>query len=209
MYQQTTDNQRALIGANTTLTAQLAEQRQQVAGIQEALERLQRAEMQSAAAPPTPNPAAIRTDVESVPYGEVPLAGPRLDKFRNLVERLRSNGFKGKVRVDSYVGDFCLAGNPSEGFLPAQDDLPSRRCDLVGNPFEDSLNPAQRQSVDFANYVATLRRAAGNSMQVELNFAGRKPSVPYPTVSDRVTAGDWNRAGARNNRVEFTQVPAG
>ena len=210
LYQQTTDNQRELIAANAKLTTQLAEQREQVAGIQVALERLrQRSEVEVPAAPPPVNTAAIRTDSESVPYGEIPLSGPRLDKFRNLVERLRSSGFKGKLRVDSYVGDFCLAGSPSEGFTPAQDDVSSRRCDLVGNPFEDSLNPAQRQSVDFANYLATLRRAAGNSMQVELNFAGRKPAVPYPTVSDRVTAGDWNRAGARNNRVEFTQVPAG
>jgi hypothetical protein len=107
------------------------------------------------------------------------------------------------------VGDFCLAGNSSEGFVPALDEVPARRCDLVGNPFEDSLNAAQRQSVDFANYIATLRRSAGSSLQVELNFAGRKPSLPYPAASDRVTAGDWNRIGARNNRVEFTPLPAG
>jgi hypothetical protein len=210
LYQETTDNQRQLIDADAQLTARLAEQGQQVASIQEALERLQRDERQNAIAATAPTPAATRIDVESVPYGEIPLAGQRLEKFRNLAERLRSSGFKGKLRVDSYAGDFCLAGTSADGFTLPQDDLPARRCDLVGNPFEDTLNPAQRQSVDFANYVATLRRSAGSSLQVELNFAGRsKPVVPYPTMSDRVTAGDWNRAAARNNRVEFTQVPAG
>jgi hypothetical protein len=209
LYQQTTDNQHALVGANARLTSLLAEQRQQIASIQEGLGRLQQTADANATAAPVASPAPLRTDSEAVPYGEIPLAGARLDRFRSLVERLRSGGFKGKLRVDSFVGDFCLTGNPGEGFIPAQDDLPSRRCDLVGNPFEDSLNPAQRQSVDFANYLATLRRSAGNSLQVELNFAGRKPAVPYPAASDRVTAGDWNRIGARNNRVEFTPNPTG
>ena len=209
LYQQTADNQHDLIAANTKLLASLAEQRQQITAIQENLEHLKRTEDASLAAVPAAPPAAARTDSESVPYGEIPLAGTRLDKFRTVVERLRGSGFKGKLRVESFVGDFCLSGNPAEGFAPAQDDLPSRRCDLVGNPFEDGLNPAQQQSVDFANYVATLRRSAGSSLQIEFNFAGRKPSVPYPTVSDRVTAGDWNRIGVRNNRVEFTPVPAG
>ncbi len=30
------------------------------------------------------------------------------------------------------------------------------------------------------------------------------PGTPYPARSDTLTAGDWNKAAAANNRVEFS-----
>jgi len=72
------------------------------------------------------------------------------------------------VRIESYVGDFCLTGNVSEGFEPADTGLPASKCDIVGNPYDDSLPAAQRQSVAFANFLATLRRRTGGEIQVEI-----------------------------------------
>jgi hypothetical protein len=33
--------------------------------------------------------------------------------------------------------------------------------------------------------------------------SGEETSVDYPAVTEQLTAGDWNRAAAANNRVEI------
>ena len=93
----------------------------------------------------------------------------------------------------------------------AADDMPMRRCDLVGNPFEDSLTAAQRQSLAFANLVSSVRQDTGDALTIDVAHEGREPIVPYPNGEQlaRVTAGEWNKIAAQNNRVEFTAQPAG
>ncbi|MBK6350640.1 MAG: response regulator [Proteobacteria bacterium] len=145
---------------------------------------------------------------EYVPYGEAPLAGSRLERLRALASMLETQQFKGRIRVESYVGDFCLGGNANEGFSPADVNLPATKCDLVGNPFDDSLSVAQRQSVDFANFVATLRRRTGGDIQIEVVNGGRSQPVAYPEQEEKSTAGSWNTVAAQNNRVEFHVLPA-
>jgi len=157
----------------------------------------------------TVEPAAI------VPYGEPPLAGARVQRMRALLERLQAEGFRGKVLVTTYVGDFCLSGSAADGYALAQDAIPMRRCDLVGNPYEDTLAVAQeqslpqapRQSPEFAQWVTGVAAATGGAIRVELHAGGRKPSVAYPTQTERLTAGEWNSVATRNNRVEFTLLP--
>ena len=146
--------------------------------------------------------------VEYVPYGETPLAEARLDRLRGLAATLEAQGFRGSIVVESYVGDFCLTGGAGEGFVVADAALPSQDCDLVGNPFEDAISPAQRQSVDFANFAATLRQRTGGAIVVDAVSAGRRSPVEYPEQREGSTAGEWNAVAAQNNRVEFRLVPA-
>ena len=153
-----------------------------------------------------PNAGPVAT--EYVPYGEAPLAGSRLERLRAMASMLEAQQFKGRIRVESYVGDFCLSGNANEGFTPADVNVPANKCDLVGNPFDDSLSAAQRQSVDFANFAATLRRRTGGAIQVEVVNGGRNQPVAYPEQEEKTTAGAWNTVAAQNNRVEFHVLPA-
>jgi hypothetical protein len=149
-----------------------------------------------------------QTVTEYVPYGEVPLSGNRLERLRALAATLEAQQFRGRVRIESYVGDFCLTGNVSEGFEPADTGLPASKCDIVGNPYDDSLPAAQRQSVAFANFLATLRRRTGGEIQVEIVNGGRSQPVAYPEQDEKTTAGAWNMVAAQNNRVEFHILPA-
>jgi hypothetical protein len=146
-----------------------------------------------------------------VPYGEPPLGGTRLERLRELMDELYAEGFKGKVKVATYVGEFCLSGNGSEGYALATEDLPWRRCDFIGNPFEDNLPQAQRQTLEFANALASLRKETSEDVTVEIVYRGRRPSVPYPQGErlSKVTAGEWNRIAEQNNRVEFITLPSG
>ena len=146
--------------------------------------------------------------VEYVPYGETPLAEARLDRLRGLAATLEAQGFRGSIVVESYIGDFCLTGSAGDGFAVADASVPSQDCDLVGNPFEDAISPAQRQSVDFANFAATLRQRTGGAIVVDTVSAGRRSPVEYPEQREGSTAGEWNAVAAQNNRVEFRLVPA-
>jgi len=160
----------------------------------------------SAAAPAT---AAAPARVEPVPYGEIPFDRSRLDVLREFVAKLQGQGFHGVVKITSAAGLFCLSGNPVDGFLPAAAALPAVKCDLVGNPFDESLSGEQRQSVDFANLVAGIRQRTAGAITVVIDNAGStRPAAPYPQRSETLTAGEWNRAAAYNNRVEFAAESA-
>ena len=147
---------------------------------------------------------AIAPRVEPVPYGEIPFDRGRLDVLRDLLTKLEGQGFHGVVKITSLSGLFCLSGNAADGFTPAGAALLASKCDLVGNPFEESLSGQQRQSLAFANLIAGVRQRTAGSITVAIENAGStRPSTPYPARVESLTAGEWNRAAAANNRVEF------
>ena len=146
---------------------------------------------------------------EPVPYGELPFDHTRVDVLRDILSKLEAQGFRGVVKVTSSPGIFCLTGNAADGFTPAAASLPLSKCDLVGNPFDDSLSGQQRQSLSFANLVAGVRqRTAGAINVVTENAPALHAAVAYPPHSDALTAGEWNHAASANNRVEYTVEPA-
>jgi hypothetical protein len=70
------------------------------------------------------------------------------------------------------------------------------------------LSDQQRESLAFANLIAGVRQRTGGAITVALESVGTsRTSAPYPARTDMLTAGDWNRAAAANNRVEFSTEP--
>jgi CheY-like chemotaxis protein len=146
---------------------------------------------------------------EQVPYGELPFDRSRLEVLRDVITKLQAQNFRGVLKVVSVPGMFCLAGNASDGFAPAPASLPVSKCDLVGNPFEESLSGQQRQSIAFANLVAGVRQRTAGAITVAVENASSPRAVtPYPARTDSLTAGEWNRAAAANNRVEYAAESA-
>ncbi len=207
IHTRTLDAMSELAQSNTRLAAFAEEQQLQLAALRQAV---QGREVQIATAAAA-RPAEANVEYEPVPYGEAPLAGARLERMREMIQQLKAGGFRGTLKVATFVGEFCLVGNGIEGYSMAADDLPASRCDLRGNPFDDGLSTAQRQSLPFANLVASLRQDKNDSLRVEVEHEGRQPTVPYPRGDQlaKVTAGDWNKIAAQNNRVEFAAQPAG
>jgi CheY-like chemotaxis protein len=206
LHMRTLNTLNDLAQSNTKLNEYVQEQQLQLAALREAVKG-----RETRAAPATARTAAADVESEPVPYGEAPLAGARLERMRDMITQLKAGGFRGTLKVATYVGEFCLVGNGIEGYSMAADDLPASRCDLRGNPFDDGLSAAQRQSLPFANLVASLRQDKSDQLRVEVEHEGRKPVVPYPRGDQlaKVTAGDWNKIAAQNNRVEFAAQPAG
>ncbi len=162
----------------------------------------------AANSPQTPS-AATLPRAEPVPYGEIPFDRSRLEVLRDLLAKLEAQGFRGVVKLTSLTGLFCLSGNAADGFAPAGAALPANKCDLVGNPFDESLSGQQRESLAFANLIAGVRQHTSGAITVALENAGSsRPSVPYPLRSESLTAGEWNRAAAANNRVEIAAEPS-
>jgi CheY-like chemotaxis protein len=151
---------------------------------------------------PGTSPLALR--VEPVPYGEIPFDRGRLDVLRDLLAKLQAQGFHGVVKITSLAGLFCLSGNATDGFAPAGANLLAGKCDVVGNPFEEALSGQQRQSLAFANLISGVRQRTAGAITVAIESAGNvRPVAPYPARTESLTAGEWNRAAAANNRVEF------
>ena len=154
--------------------------------------------------PASAGATGIAPRVEPVPYGEIPFDRGRLDVLRDLLVKLEAQGFHGVVKITSLSGLYCLSGNAADGFAPAGVSLPASKCDLVGNPFEESLSGQQRQSLGFANLIAGVRQRTAGAITVAIENAGSaRPNTPYPARVESLTAGEWNRAAAANNRVEF------
>jgi CheY-like chemotaxis protein len=146
--------------------------------------------------------------IEPVPYGEIPFDRSRLEALRDFLTKLEAQGFRGVVKITSAAGLFCLSGNAADGFAPASAGLPVSKCDLVGNPFEESLTSQQRQSLAFANLVAGVRQRTSGAIGVVIeNVGSARAAAPYPQRNESLTAGEWNHAAASNNRVEFSADP--
>jgi CheY-like chemotaxis protein len=149
--------------------------------------------------------SAIPPRVEPVPYGEIAFDRSRLEVLRDVLMKLEAQSFHGVVKISSSAGLFCLSGNATDGYVPAAAALPINRCDMIGNPLDEALSGQQRQSLAFANLIAGVRQRTSGAITVALESTGTThAATPYPTRTDSLTAGEWNRVAAANNRVEFS-----
>jgi len=162
---------------------------------------------------PAPVPAPVAAPAaparQSVPYayGELPLGAAALDALRAMVDDLTRRGAAGTVHVTSYAADFCLTGNPAEGYVPAPPDMPANRCDVVGNPYDDNLRGAQHQSRAYADYVSTLASTAAGAVAVAVHYVPHaKSRAAYPPAAEALAAA-WNQAAVANQVVELRFEP--
>jgi len=154
---------------------------------------------QSASAPATPQPLVLE-----VPYGAEALGGSRLDVIRQMLDGLVTDHVSGVVQIRTFAGRFCLKGDPVNGYALASGKTPFAQCDVVGNPADDALPPAQRMPLALANLIAGIRDSTHGTLDVETSVGDPATlRTPYPPVTDELTAGEWNRAGKANNRVEI------
>jgi CheY-like chemotaxis protein len=149
---------------------------------------------------------------QSSPYDirEEAYSDRRLAIIQELVSRLAALGFTGVVQLDSHLGKFCLTGNEVDGYILPPADLPATECTLVEHPLQQLPSLGSRQSIAFANFLATSPLVNSGGISIELiPHLYSRPLAKYPPQHEDITAYEWNRIAARNNRVEVTLVPAG
>ena len=160
----------------------------------------------ASALPPltAPPQVTLKPVVLQVPYGAEALGGPRLDVIRDTLERLAADHASGLVQISTFAGRFCLKGDSVKGYALAPARTPFAQCDMVGNPADDSLPPAQRMPLALANLIAAIRDSTHGALDVETSVGDPATNrAPYPPVTEELTAGEWNRAGKANNRIEI------
>jgi CheY-like chemotaxis protein len=142
--------------------------------------------------------------VLTYPYGAEAVSGARLDTVRQLVYRLARENVSGVVEIKTFPGRFCLVGNTVDGYSLAPDETLFAKCDVVGNPADDALSPAQHTSLPLANIAGDIRHSTHGALQVQPSIGDPAAVVvQYPPLSSDLTAGEWNRAAIANNRVEI------
>jgi CheY-like chemotaxis protein len=140
---------------------------------------------------------------------EEPFSDRRLAMLYELITRLQALGFKGVVQLHSYLGEFCLAGNDADGYKLAPPDTPIRDCATFGHPLQQLPSVGERQSIGFANFLATSPLVNGSGIKVQIiSHQFSTPRLEYPSRDSDIMASEWNRIAAANNRVEVKLVPA-
>jgi hypothetical protein len=132
----------------------------------------------------------------------------RLAIVYELISRLRELGFKGLVQLDSHLGEYCLTGNDVDGYTPAPADLAVSECVAYGHPLQQLPLLGERQSIAFANFMATSPLVNGSDISIEvIPHQYSQPLLEYPSRNSDIKAIEWNRIAARNNRVDVTLIP--
>jgi CheY-like chemotaxis protein len=156
---------------------------------------------------PAGAPAAvteIKPIVVPVPYGADALGGARLEIIRQLLYRLARQKVVGVADIRTFAGRFCLVGNALDGYSQAPDETLFSKCDVVGNPSDEALSPAQRTPLALANLIGDVRNTTRGALEVQVAVGdGANVVSPYPTPAAELTAGEWNHAATANNRVEI------
>jgi CheY-like chemotaxis protein len=149
---------------------------------------------------------------QSSPYDvhEEAFSDRRLAMVHELVSRLQALGFKGTLRLASHLGEFCLVGDEADGYTLAPADLPVHDCAVYGHPLQHLPSIGERQSIAFANFLATSPLVNDSDISIEIvSHQYSQPGVPYPSRHSDITAYEWNRIAATNNRVEVELIPSG
>lgn len=135
------------------------------------------------------------------PYNQLALGNQRLAQIRQLLKMAEAAGFRGRIVLQTHIGEFCLRGNVEEGYQLAEGNLPLSRCDEIMNPAQSSDLVSMQQSVEFANFLATAVTDY-NGIKLEVSNLPREQALyEYPSRTGNATAGQWNRIAQLNNRV--------
>jgi CheY-like chemotaxis protein len=157
----------------------------------------------AAASPATPARASGPPSQRApMAYGDAPFSPARIAALGAWLSGLERRGFTGVVRVTVVAGEYCLTGNPTEGYTPAPADMPANRCDLVGNSAYDALreNPAEPPAL--VAIIAGVRERSHGAIDVRVDYASRSGSQGYPSAADS-NAGQWNAVAATHSYLEF------
>jgi len=132
----------------------------------------------------------------------------RLAIIQELIIRLKALGFTGTVQLHSHLGEFCLVGDEVNGRILPPPDLPVTSCTLIGHPLQHLPSQGERQSIAFANFLAASPLLDNSGISIELvPHLYSNPHVVYPPRRQDITAFEWNRIAAANNRVEVVLIP--
>jgi CheY-like chemotaxis protein len=141
-------------------------------------------------------------------FADIPLGDFRLSVLQELTNHLMALGFQGVVRIESHVGNFCMAFGGPDGFGLAAAETPADECDQIGFGPSEAYEMGLRQSAAFANFINTARARTEGAVRYEIiSYGNASPLLDYSPTPVGLTAAAWNEIAASNNRVEISLYP--
>ena len=141
-------------------------------------------------------------------FADVPLGDFRLSVMQELTNHLLALDFRGVVRIESHVGNYCMTFGGPDGYRLAAPEMPADQCDQVGFGPSEAYEMGLRQSAAFANFINTARARTEGAVRYEIiSYGNSSPLLEYPAVPDGLTAAAWNEIASNNNRVDISLYP--
>ncbi len=143
-------------------------------------------------------------------YGvdEMPMGDFRLSVIQELTNHLVALDFRGVVRIESHVGNFCMTFGGPDGYSLATPDTPADQCEQVGFGPSEAYEMGLRQTAAFANFINAARARTEGAIRYEIiSYGNSSPLLDYPATTAGITASAWNEVAASNNRVDISLYP--
>ena len=143
---------------------------------------------------------------QEYPYGELPFSGDRLQRLQELVVQLKAAGFRGLIRLESHIGQFCLVRGGKNGWQLPAPEVPLTECGMLGQSAERSQQLATGETAAFKRFL-NESPLLSDDIRIEVIPRGAsQPLLEYPGNAE-ISAGEWNRIAQRNQRVHIALIP--
>lgn len=200
LEQQNAELQRALEARQASAAQDSLEVRQQLDGYRQTLDEVKMAALDS----------LEWAANQSSQYGinEMPMGDFRLSLLQDLTNHLVALDFRGVVRIESHVGNFCMTFGGPDGYGLAAPDTPADQCDQVGFGPSEAYEIGLRQTAAFANFINAARARTEGAIRYEIiSYGNSSPLLDYPPTTAGLSAAAWNEIAASNNRVDIALYP--
>ena len=141
-------------------------------------------------------------------FSDIPMGDYRLSLIQELSNHLAALDFRGVVRLESHVGNFCMTVAGPEGYGLASPELPADQCEQLGFGPSEAYEMALRQTPAFANFINSARARSEGKIRYEIiSYGNSSPLLDYPPTPEGLSAAAWNEIAASNNRVDISLYP--
>ena len=142
------------------------------------------------------------------PFNELALSGQRLSRIEKIVNKALEVNYKGSIIIQTHVGRFCFSRDFLGELALADDNLPVKQCDYIGNDVQPNDLPSAHQSLAFANYLSEMKKLSEQGIEIEVENISRVYALAdYPEYELQAIAADWNVAAKINNQVTIILEP--
>lgn len=136
-----------------------------------------------------------------VAFGDKALNDQRIYMVGELLSLLKAANFSGIIFLDVHLGNYCVVEDPSGGWILPEPESNLEDCVFLADRQPD-VSVDEQVSVGFLNYLNSAPIVNEGSIEVELASQGYfAPRFSYPPVTSGVSAGEWNAAAQKNNRI--------
>lgn len=141
-------------------------------------------------------------------WNEVPFNDKLAGQLEEIANQLDTLGFRGVITLRSHMGRFCLKARGNGQPIMPREGSAVTACEINELSASEAEERGLAQTMAFSNAVASIEARFGSHVQIALETAGTDEALKdYPDSLEGVSAGDWNKIAAINQRVDFNFTP--